>query len=82
MDIADLKQTCPACKGSGQQPGISNRGVREINVDGRCLACEGRGFRLTVVGQDLVRLLRPFIEDLVHEELRGLQAVPPPKPPS
>ncbi|NIP74278.1 MAG: hypothetical protein GWO16_15285, partial [Gammaproteobacteria bacterium] len=65
MVITDLKRTCPRCRGSGQQPGFVTMGVSQINYDGRCPSCRGRGFTLTELGEDLLALLRPFIEDMI-----------------
>jgi hypothetical protein len=79
MTITDLKQTCPACKGSGQQPAINDGGIPQILVAGRCLRCAGRGFLLTDLGQDVWKALRPFIADLIDERL-GAQAAERPAP--
>ena len=77
MVITDLKRTCPRCKGSGHQPGFVAMGISQINYDGRCPACKGRGFELTELGQDLVALLRPFMQDLIAGE--AADRVPPPR---
>lgn len=66
MVITDLKQTCLRCKGSGHQPGFTALGISQINYDGRCPACQGRGFTLTELGQDLLNLLRPFVEEMIR----------------
>lgn len=68
MVITDLKRTCPRCSGSGHQPGFSSLGISQINYDGRCPVCAGRGFQLTELGQDLVNLLRPFVEEMIEAE--------------
>jgi len=65
MVIADLKQTCGACSGSGRQTGIAQWGIAQINPNGRCLNCGGRGFLLTQLGRDVLDLLRPFIEEMI-----------------
>ena len=65
MVIADLKQTCTTCQGSGRQAGYSQWGITQINPAGRCLTCEGRGFLLTQLGRDVLDLLRPYIEELL-----------------
>ena len=67
MVITDLKQICPRCKGGGHQPGFSALGISQINYDGRCPECAGRGFLLTELGQDLLNLLRPFVEEMLAE---------------
>jgi hypothetical protein len=69
MTILDLKTPCPACKGSGQQAGISDGGISQIHASGRCLRCSGRGFLLTDLGEDVWNMLRPFIRDLIDERL-------------
>jgi len=70
MVITDLKETCAQCRGTGRQPGISVVGIPQINIGGVCPQCGGRGFRLTELGQDVLRMLRPFIEDIIDERLR------------
>lgn len=70
MVINDLKRTCPRCKGSGHMPGFSMLGVNQINYDGRCPVCRGRGFTLTDLGDQLVRMLRPFVEEMIAESGR------------
>lgn len=66
MVINDLKQTCSRCGGSGHQPGFTALGVSQINYDGRCPLCAGRGFLLTELGQDLLDLLRPFLLEMIE----------------
>jgi Tryptophan RNA-binding attenuator protein inhibitory protein len=66
MVINDLKQVCPRCRGSGHMPGFTANGIAQINYDGRCPGCQGRGFQLTELGQDLLKLLRPFIEEMIR----------------
>ncbi|MCZ6552340.1 MAG: hypothetical protein O7A67_00940 [SAR324 cluster bacterium] len=65
MVINDLKQVCSPCKGTGRQAGRSQWGINQINPDGRCLACEGRGFLLTELGRELMALLRPFVLEMM-----------------
>ena len=77
MVINDLKQTCPRCRGGGHQPGFTVLGLSQINYDGRCPTCAGRGFLLTELGQDLLNLLRPFIEEMIE----GDKPKPAPLPP-
>ena len=67
MVIRDLKTPCPRCKGTGRLAGVSNLGIAQINVSGQCPNCRGRGFLLTELGQDLVNLLRPFVEEWIDE---------------
>jgi len=75
MVIKDLKQTCIRCHGSGRQAGVSQWGITQINPAGRCLSCGGRGFVLTPLGQEVLDLLRPFIEEMI--EARHSQAEKP-----
>lgn len=65
MVINDLKETCSQCRGSGRLAGITNMGIPQINVGGLCPGCGGRGFQLTELGQDLLNLLRPFVEEMI-----------------
>jgi hypothetical protein len=67
MVIRDLKTLCARCKGSGRLAGVTNLGIAQINASGRCPQCRGRGFLLTELGQDLVNLLRPFVEEMIDE---------------
>ena len=67
MVINDLKQVCQQCAGSGRQAAFSEWGIAQINPDGRCHACRGRGFVLTALGHELLELLRPFIEEIVAD---------------
>lgn len=68
MVINDLKASCPHCGGSGRQTGISEWGIPQINPDGRCRHCAGRGFSLTPLGRELVKLLRPFVLEMIEEQ--------------
>ncbi len=77
MVIKDLKQICPQCGGSGRQAAISQWGISQINPSGRCHPCVGRGYLLTPLGEELVKLLRPFVMDIIDES-RPLPAAPPP----
>ena len=79
MVIKDLKQICPQCRGSGRQAAISQWGISQINPSGRCHPCVGRGFFLTPLGEELVKLLRPFVMEIIDES-RPLPAGPPPVP--
>jgi len=73
--INDLKTICPQCRGVGRTAGIRNLGISQINLAGVCNRCGGRGFLLTELGQDLLDLLRPFVEEMIAEA-----APPPPQP--
>ena len=77
MVITDFKRTCARCGGSGHQPGFVQMGVSQINYDGRCPGCSGRGFELTELGRDLVAMLRPIVMEMIQEE--RADAEPPPR---
>jgi hypothetical protein len=79
MVIKDLKQTCAPCRGSGRQAGVSQWGITQTNPGGRCLACGGRGFVLTPLGEEVMDLLRPFIEDMIDARLAARGKAAPPK---
>lgn len=68
MVINELKQNCARCKGTGNQPGFSSLGINQINYDGRCPICQGKGYQLTELGEDLVKLLRPVIEEMIETD--------------
>jgi hypothetical protein len=73
MVINDLKETCTRCGGSGRMAGIRNLGIPQINIGGLCSNCGGQGYLLTELGQDLVKLLRPIVQEMIAE------AMPPPE---
>ena len=73
MVINDLKQVCQQCSGSGRQAAFTEWGIAQINPDGRCHTCRGRGFELTALGHELLELLRPFVEEIVADR----QPAPP-----
>lgn len=77
MVIKDLKQTCEPCKGSGRQASVSQWGIAQINPDGRCLTCAGRGFVLTPLGHEVLDLLRPFIEEMVDARQAAAKSAAP-----
>ena len=81
MVIRDLKEPCSHCGGSGRKAGVSKLGVAQINVSGVCPQCGGRGFQLTGLGQDLLKLLRPFVEEWMDERLQDEVASVRTKPP-
>lgn len=74
MVINDLKDICTKCRGSGRLAGITSMGISQINIGGVCPGCNGRGFQLTELGQDLLIMLRPFVEEMIAE------AMPEPAP--
>ncbi|MDH4225611.1 MAG: hypothetical protein OEW12_08195 [Deltaproteobacteria bacterium] len=72
MLIKELKTDCPRCGGLGRMAGINRLGITQINPDGRCPDCQGRGYLLSPLGGDMVNLISPFmLPDLVRrvEEL-------------
>ena len=77
MVINDIKQICSQCQGSGNQAGRPQWGSTQINPGGRCHHCQGRGFVLTELGQELVTLLRPFVMEMI-DEARPTQPGPRP----
>jgi hypothetical protein len=76
MVIRDLKSPCARCKGSGRLAGLPNLGITQINASGQCPQCGGRGFLLTELGQDLVNLLRPFVEEWIDARPQQAPAAP------
>jgi predicted methyltransferase len=69
MVIAELKSHCAECKGTGQLAAFEELGINQINPRKHCPYCQGRGFHLTELGQDVLKTLRPFIVELVDERL-------------
>jgi predicted methyltransferase len=83
MVIRELKTPCSRCQGTGRLAGLtSSLGIPQINASGVCPACKGRGFVLTELGQDLLNLLRPFVEDWIAEREAGTSARRPGSPPA
>jgi hypothetical protein len=78
MVIRDLKEPCTRCNGTGRLAGVSKLGIPQINVSGSCPQCSGRGFQLTSLGQDLLEVLRPFVEEWIEE--RAADAAPAARP--
>ena len=76
MVINDLKETCVKCRGSGRLAGITNMGISQINIGGVCPDCSGRGSQLTELGQDLLKLLRPYFAEMIAEAMPEPATVP------
>ena len=68
MLIADLKQTCTTCNGSGFHAGYNQYGTLLPSTDGKCLACKGMGYLLTELGEELWALLHPLIVETIQQE--------------
>jgi len=71
MLISDLKKPCNECEGSGYIAGLDEWGTIQINLRQSCHVCSGRGFNLTELGQDLWKLYKPMIQNLVNEVLQN-----------
>ena len=76
MVINELKQTCPRCEGRGRLPGLEKMGIPQINFTGLCPTCQGRGFTLTQLGDEVLELLKPFVLDWLREERQGAPPTP------
>ena len=69
MLISDLKKPCNECKGSGYIAGLDEWGTIQINLRQSCHVCSGRGFNLTELGQELWKLYKPMVQNLINEVL-------------
>jgi len=67
MVITDLKTRCSACGGSGRQTAYHPLGLPQANPAVICGTCQGKGFALTELGQDVVNMLTPFIQEKSRE---------------
>lgn len=70
MVIADLKQPCTACSGSGFIAGFNQYGTFLANETGKCKDCQGKGFCLTKLGQEIWELYAPMVEERVQKALQ------------
>ena len=70
MLISDLKKTCNECEGSGYIAGLDEWGTIQINLRQSCHVCSGRGYNLTELGQELWKLYKPMVKNLINEELQ------------
>ena len=70
MLISDLKKQCSECEGSGYIAGLDEWGTIQINLRQSCHVCSGRGFNLTELGQDLWKLYKPMVLNLITEVLQ------------
>ena len=71
MLISDLKKPCNDCEGSGFIAGLDERGTIQINLRQSCHVCFGRGYNLTELGQELWKLYKPMVHNLVNEALQN-----------
>ena len=74
MLISDLKRTCSKCEGSGFQAGYDEWGSIQTNLQRSCPICSGKGYILTELGNNLWKLFRPMIEELIREELQKIKS--------
>ncbi|MGK5090919.1 hypothetical protein WDW89_02750 [Deltaproteobacteria bacterium TL4] len=65
MVIADLKQDCSSCKGSGKAYGFDEYGTLRHKITPICLTCRGKGYVLTALGQEVWDLFQPLVEELL-----------------
>lgn len=68
--IADFKATCQVCEGSGRKPGYLEIDKLQANLQRQCYGCQGRGYVLTPLGEELLELYRPIIQQWIREELQ------------
>jgi len=71
MLISDLKKPCNECEGSGYIAGLDEWGTIQINLRQSCHLCSGKGFNLTELGQELWKLYKPMVQNLINEVLRN-----------
>jgi len=71
MLISDLKEPCNECEGSGYIAGLDEWGTIQINLRQSCHVCSGRGYNLTRLGQELWKLYKPMVQNLINEELQN-----------
>ena len=70
MLISDLKKPCNECEGSGYIAGLDEWGTIQINLRQSCHVCSGRGYNLTELGQELLELYKPMVQNLINEALQ------------
>ena len=71
MLISDLKKPCNECEGSGNMAGFDEWGTIQINLRQSCHVCSGRGYNLTEIGQDLWKLYKPMVQNLINDALHN-----------
>lgn len=67
MVLADLKQPCSACDGSGFVAGFNQYGTLLANDTRKCKECQGKGYILTKLGKEIWALYEPMIEELIQK---------------
>lgn len=67
MVINELKKSCPRCRSTGRVAGHLKLGISQINATGICYECGGKGFVATELGKDLLKFLKPFIDEMIDE---------------
>ena len=71
MLISDLKKICNECEGSGYIAGFDEWGTIQINLRQSCHVCSGKGFNLTELGQELWKLYKPMVKNLISQGLQN-----------
>tara|TARA_B100000686_G_scaffold249878_1_gene259975 strand:+ start:210 stop:434 length:225 start_codon:yes stop_codon:yes gene_type:complete len=69
MLISDLKKQCNECEGSGYIAGLDEWGTIQINLRQSCHVCSGKGFNLTELGLELLKLYKPMVQEMINEIL-------------
>ncbi|MBF0288800.1 MAG: hypothetical protein HQM14_13375 [SAR324 cluster bacterium] len=67
MIIADLKEPCASCNGSGFRAGFNEYGTLLANDTRNCVKCRGKGYLLTKLGKEVWELYQPMIEEMLQE---------------
>ena len=57
--------------GSGHIAGLDEWGTIQINLRQSCHVCSGRGYNLTELGQELWKLYKPMVQNLISEALQN-----------
>ena len=71
MLISDLKKPCAECEASGYIAVLDECGTIQINLRQSCHVCSGRGYNLTELGNDLWKLYKPMVHNLISEALQN-----------
>ena len=65
--LADFKESCKVCEGSGRKLGYLEIDTLQPHLSQKCFQCQGRGYTLTQLGEDLLELYRPAIQQWILE---------------